>query len=238
MAFKLRQKNHTLFILVVISSITLQLFFGTTLGSFYRYETYMIVYSVLAFMYLYKEIIPKLINDTRKYLILAIVLALFLIKYLNYIHTIIYIPMMTNSIYLQQYQMAIFTSNYYNKNIGVNDIGLVAYMNKNYTLDLFGLSNIDVIDYRINKIPGWMNKISDQYNVDLIMIYDEWFTDHRPSEWIKIGELRLNLIITSAAHKEVDFYVRNPANVEATREIIKQFSQTLPKNAEFVFAQE
>ena len=238
LALKLRQKTHKLFILIVISSIVLQLLLGTNFGLYYRYETYIIVYAILAFLYLYKENIPNLINSTRKYLMVSIALISFIGVYFNYRYDIIYTPMMSSSIYLQQYQMAIFTSKYYNKNVGVNDLGLVAYMNNNYTLDLFGLSNIDVIDYRKNQIPGWMNIMSDRYNVDLIMIYNEWFVKYRPSEWIKIGELRLNLRISSAAHKDVDFYVRNPDNVEAAREIINQFRQTLPKNAEFIFTQE
>ncbi|MFD3162819.1 hypothetical protein [Herpetosiphon sp. NSE202] len=235
---KLRQKSHMLFIITISTSILLQLLFGTTLGTFYRYETYMIVYALIAFIYLYNKFISQTINNTRKYLITIILLSGFLIGYLDYIHGVVYTPMFANSIYAQSYQIGLFTSKYYNKNVGVNDIGLVSFMNNNYTLDVFGLSNIDVIYYRKSQTPGWMNQMTDRYNVDLIMIYDEWFTNHRPSDWIKIGELNIDIPTVSVAYKEMAFYVRNPANVTEVRQLIKQFAQTLPANTTFDFAPE
>ncbi|WP_110513788.1 hypothetical protein [Herpetosiphon llansteffanensis] len=237
-ALKLRQKSHMLFIVTISASIILQLLFGTTFKSFYRYESYMIVYALIAFIYLYNKFISETINNTRKYLIVIILASGFLIGYLDYIHCVVYTPMFANSIYAQSYQIARFTDNYYNKNVGVNDIGLVSYMNHNYTLDLFGLSNIDVVDYRKSRTPGWMNQMADRYNVDLIMIYDEWFKGYIPSEWIKIGELNIDIPTISVAYKEMAFYVRNPANVAEVRQLIKQFAQTLPANTTFDFAQE
>ncbi|MBM7843817.1 hypothetical protein [Herpetosiphon giganteus] len=233
----LRQKTHIYFRLTVSLSILLQALFGTFLSSYYRYESYMIIYALLAWIFLYKEIIVNALNNFRKYLLSVVVIAIFF-NYFNHIIYIFYTPMMSHSIYSQQYQMALFGSKYYNKNIGVNDLGLVSYMDNDYTLDLFGLSNIEVIDYRKTRASDWMNTIADKYNVDLIMIYDEWFTNHRPNNWNKIGELRTNLLVGATALDEVDFYVRNSSNVGEVRQLLKQFSQTLPANTEFVFEPE
>ncbi|MFD3162818.1 hypothetical protein [Herpetosiphon sp. NSE202] len=234
---KLRQKIHTSFIYITTLSITLYLLFGATLGSFYRYETFIITYAFIIFMYLYRDFIINIVSSTRKQLFTSIFISLLLFIYLDYAHPIIYTPKFSNSIYLQQYQMALFT-NTYNKNVGVNDIGLIAFMNNNYTLDLFGLSNIDVIDYRKARTPGWMNQLSEQYDANLIMIYDEWFADFIPNDWIKLGQLKLDLPVAIVAYKEVSFYVRNPDIAEEVRQLLDQFSQTLPEHAEFRFTQE
>ncbi|WP_110517591.1 hypothetical protein [Herpetosiphon llansteffanensis] len=235
---KLRQKTHKLFISITALSITLYLLFGTTLGSFYRYETFIITYSIIVFMYLYREFLIKILSSTRKQLFTSIFISLLLFIYLDYAHPIIYTPKFSNSVYLQQYQMALFTDQYYKKNVGVNDIGLIAFTNDNYTLDLFGLSNIDVIDYRKSQTPGWMDQLSTQYDANLIMIYDEWFTGFIPNDWIKLGQLKLDLPVAIVAYKEVSFYVRNPAMVEEVKQLLEQFSRTLPEHAEFHFTQE
>ncbi|WP_110513787.1 hypothetical protein [Herpetosiphon llansteffanensis] len=234
---KLRQKTNIYFIVTVSMSILLQVISGSFLSTYYRYESYMVIYAIIAWIFLYKEFVSNSLNSFRKYLF-SLILTIIFINYFNYFTYISYTPMMSHSIYSQQYQMALFSAQYYNKNIGVNDLGLVSYMDNEYTLDVFGLSNMEVIDYRKTRQPGWMNTITDKYNVDLIMIYDQWFLLHRPNNWIKIGELKTDLTISAAAHGEVAFYVRNPANVAEVRQLLKQFSQTLPANTVFQFEPE
>ncbi|MFD3162820.1 hypothetical protein [Herpetosiphon sp. NSE202] len=235
----LRRKTHIYFKLTVSLSILLQVVFSTSTNPYHRYESYMVIYALLAWIFLYKEVIANLFTSSKKYLsIITVIVILVFINYFNYFFYIFYTPMMSHSIYSQQYHMALFSSKYYDKNIGVNDIGLVSYMDNDYTLDLFGLSNMEVIDYRKTKKPGWMNTIADKYNVDLIMIYDEWFTNHRPSDWIKIGELKTKLPVAATAYSDVAFYVRKPSNVVEVRQLIEQFSQILPANTEFRFAPE
>ncbi|XSG75981.1 hypothetical protein ACP8Y2_03075 [Herpetosiphon llansteffanensis] len=234
---KLRKNISFQLSLISAMAIGLQLIFGTTLGAFYRYETYMIVFATLVCLYLYRAAIPKAISNPIKVTITILVI-LVMLTVSDYVYNMIYIPVMSNNIYSQQYQMARFTNDYYRGRVGVNDIGVVSYINSNYTLDLFGLSNIDVIDYRKQQTPGWMEKIATTYQVDLVMIYDEWFANFVPNEWIKLGELHLSTQLSAAAHRDVVFYVRNPANAANVRQLLEQFSQTLPKDTEFRFAQE
>ncbi|KPL86127.1 hypothetical protein [Herpetosiphon geysericola] len=223
--------------LITATAIGLQLIFGTTLGAFYRYETYMIVFSTLICLYLYRESVPAaFITPIKTTITILVILVMLTVS--DYVYNLIYIPVMSNNIYSQQYQMARFTNTYYRGRVGVNDIGLVSYLNNDYTLDLFGLSNIDVIDYRKHQTPNWMEQIASSYNVDLIMIYAEWFPTFIPDQWTKLGDLHLSTQLSAAAHRDVAFYVRNPANAEAIGQLLEQFSQSLPKGSEFRFAQE
>ena len=49
------------------------------------------------------------------------------------------------NIYEQQYQMAMFTKKYHDKNaVALNDIGAVGYYTKSNIVDLWGLANLDV----------------------------------------------------------------------------------------------
>ncbi|WP_152976662.1 hypothetical protein [Herpetosiphon geysericola] len=234
---KLRQKSNFYLKLTIMTSIVLQLIFGTTLGSFHRYETFMFIYATVVFIYLYRNTIQVAISNTRN-ILATILLLLTVLIFSKYIYNMVHAPAMSNSIYSQQYQMALFASKYYNANVGVNDIGLVSYFNPHYTLDLFGLSNIDVIDYRRTNSPNWMETIASQYDVNLIMIYDSWFKTYLPSDWTQIGKLHLESRYASVEEPDVSFYVRDPNTSAQVRQLLEQFSQTLPKGTEFRFAQE
>lgn len=222
---------------ILITTILLQLIFGA-FGQFARYETYMVNFSLIGFIYIYRESIIAVSKNTNYIKISSLVIFL-IILLSGYIPSAIKTPFMANSIYNQQYQMARFVRDFYQKDIGVNDIGLVGYFNKNYTLDLFGLSNKKVINYRkeINN-QLWMDELAEEHNVDLAMIYDSWFKTFIPSHWIKIGELYLSTPYRSPASPKVSFYLRKPEQLEQIHHLIEAFSQTLPEHAEFRFTQE
>ncbi|MDX1696293.1 MAG: hypothetical protein R3208_21185, partial [Ketobacteraceae bacterium] len=55
-----------------------------------------------------------------------------------YVVNLVTVPIASNNIYQQQYQMHRFAVEYYNKPLAVNDLGYVSYNNDNYVLDLWG----------------------------------------------------------------------------------------------------
>ncbi len=141
----------------------------------------------------------------------------------------------SNNIYEQQYQTHRFAVEYYRKPVAVNDIGYVSYENKNYVLDLAGLGSMRALvcrDHGCN--PGWMSGLAKMYNVQLAMIYSDWFRG-LPANWVKVGELRLGKTRVTPAESRVSFYALNSgAFSEAVREI-REFRETLPVGAKFIF---
>ena len=64
------------------------------------------------------------------------------------------LPLASNNIYEQQYQMHRFAVDFWGKPVAVNDLGYVSYRNPNYVLDLWGLASPQALKARMaNEAP-------------------------------------------------------------------------------------
>ncbi len=207
-------------------------------GWYHRYEIYIWSFMLLVIMYV---IGPK-INDfiegqsaKLSFAILGVVSMPIIFAGLPYIYDLFTLPIAANNIYEQQYQMHRFAVDYYNKPVAVNDLGYVAYKNNNYVLDLWGLGSEKALRYRQNSSNGdWMREISEESDIGLVMIYQDWFKDI-PDEWIKLGSLHLGKRKITPASSEVVFYATKQ---EAIPDIVKKlylFIKTLPPGVKFNF---
>ncbi len=209
-------------------------------GWYHRYEIYVLAFEVVVILYLFLPLITKDLfgsNKTNFNLFTAISFAgvVAVVVGAPYIHALFSIPIASNNIYEQQYQMHRFVVDYYKKPVAVNDLGYVSYKNSNYVLDLWGLGSQKALRSRINSgNANWMQDLIDEANVSLVMIYDDWF-NNIPDEWIKIGELLLGKKRITPARSTVSFY---STNKDAYQEILSKmilFSKTLPSDVKFKF---
>ena len=137
-------------------------------------------------------------------------------------------PFGARNIYDQQYQMGRFAQAFYMRPVAVNDLGLVAYKNPNFVLDLWGLGSEQVRRAKLagEYSPARMAALAASYDVGLVMIYDSWFPQGLPMDWTKVAVLHTNLV--TAAGSDVAFY-RTPAvdAADVTR-ALEAFAPTLP----------
>lgn len=69
-----------------------------------------------------------------------------------------------------------FAVDYYGKPVAVNDLGYVSFRNDHYVLDLAGLGSLRALACREKGCgPNWMNALAKAHDVDLAMIYPDWF---------------------------------------------------------------
>lgn len=128
-----------------------------------------------------------------------------------------------------------FATEYYKKNIAVNDLGYVSYKNKNYILDLFGLASIESLnDRKCENTADWMQRLIEEKQVGLAMIYESWF-QHVPDSWIKVGELYLGKERITPAYPNVAFYATNRNEYPEIDAELGLFIRTLPRNVKFFF---
>ncbi|MDO8548804.1 MAG: hypothetical protein Q7S39_01455 [Ignavibacteria bacterium] len=194
-----------------------------------RYMVYIWTASVLTFLFLSREWLIKVIaqNSFFKTAALASIITILFSYY--YIFNIITIPVASNNIYEQQYQMHRFITEYYKKPVAVNDLGYVSYRNNNYVLDLIGLASPEALNYRrINDKTDWIDTLSRRHNVELAIIYDDWF-DKIPGSWYKAAELSLGKIKLSPSRYMVSFYLLNNDKKDEVVKLLKTFRETLPK---------
>lgn len=225
---------------VTIFAILMHLIAGRY-GWYNRYEIYIWAFSLSMCFYIFgKHIAIPPTEKNKNINLFKMVLAGYLLIFggLPYILDLFTLPLASNNIYEQQYQMHRFAVDYYNKPVAVNDLGFVSYKNSNYVLDFWGLASLDALKHRKNKSNAeWMNDLAKSKNVALAMIYKSWFIII-PDDWIKVGSLHLGKEKVTPADSEVVFYALNKDSYQETVEKLYDFQKTLPKDVIFIFTKE
>ena len=144
----------------------------------------------------------------------------------------------SRAIHLQQGQMAAFAQDHLDRNVAVNDLGRVVWGNRNYVLDLFGLSNAEARRLRLSDpAPGWGGPLIVAHDIAVIMIYDKAnMAGHSVApEWVKLGKLVMFNAIGYLGAAEVDFYAADDAQVAHATQALRSWVETLPNDACFLF---
>lgn len=209
-------------------------------GWYNRYEIYIWSFMLVEVMYVFTPIIRNYLASIKKKstTISAIVVfsGFIIISTAPYIYGLVTLPIASNNIYQQQYQMHRFVVDFYKMPVAVNDIGYVAYKNENFVLDLWGLGSEKVLQLRLgNNGSYWMKEISDESSIGLVMIYENWFQSI-PKEWIKIGDLHLGKERITPASSKVSFFATNEKVKPDLEKNLHLFIKTLPVGVSFVFA--
>ena len=164
----LRADRRTLIVCTTaLAAIGAHLTFGEY-DWFHRYEVYIIALATLALLYVTAQAKPHL--DTARWVALQIVVVL-LIAFAStpYISAALQTPLAARNIYDQQYQMGLFAQQLYKHPVAVNDLGLVAYKNPNFVLDLWGLGSEKVRKAKLAGTygPEQMAAFADEDHVGL-----------------------------------------------------------------------
>ncbi|MEZ2346031.1 hypothetical protein [Terriglobus sp. RCC_193] len=130
----------------------------------------------------------------------------------------------------QQYEMHRFVQQLGSENVAVNDLGWVSLnaRGKFYILDLIGLANLETLR-EANRDTAWLDRVTREHNVGLVMIYASWFDDPPPG-WIKLGVLHQSpqRFDSPIATIGVDFYATSPAAARRLQPQFEAFRRTLP----------
>jgi len=214
--------------LFTVIATTLILLFGQFEGIVFRYQTYLIVFVTVAFVYANMSYLNAFCWRTPAHYGLALAAALMIMLGWRCLFRTVSIPRAANNIYQQQYQMHRFITDYYHRPVGVNDLGWTSYRNPNYVLDLFGLASEEAREARASGEKDWMDHMTKEHHVGLAMIYTNWFRDEIPADWTRIAALHLGGAQFTVADTVVDFYVTNPKDRPAILKALDAFKPTLP----------
>lgn len=228
--------------LVVFISAFLHLI-GGKYGWYSRYEIYIWASVIITILYLNKNWIYQLPSKMGFYKMVGLMVFSLCMLCLPYIKVLMTIPLASNNIYEQQYQMHRFATKY-NKPVAVNDLGYVSYKSNHYVLDLWGLASGEALKLRrhdralrksgqSNHSVNWMSEITQDKNIQFAMIYDELF--HRvPQDWKRVGKLSLGKLKISPAYSSVSFYAIGGCKpyIEISH-LMDEFRHTLPKGVTF-----
>lgn len=225
-------REERLLAAAIAFSILLQYLYGQV-GSYHRLEMYVWMSACLMLIYLFRSNIQRLAQREPFYRSAAVIMFFGLLLAREYTTTLVTIPLASNNIYQQQYQMHRFTTEFFNDAVAVNDLGWVAFDNNNYVLDLMGLASYPALWHRFNTSdPAWMNDLASEHDVKIAMIYDFRFRE-LPANWRRLGVLHLGRFRLVPAGETVSFYALDQETAEQIQPALMAFQQSLPEGVIF-----
>ncbi len=233
-----------LFGLITLGVIVFHVQFAQV-GSYYRYEAYLITLSVVSVSLLLHEVLGSSairgFERNAKHLTalavgvvaVAFILTLIvgpLIERANV--ALLNTPQAMTNIYEQQYQMGLFLKTYYEgQPVVASDIGAIDYLADIRLTDLAGLGTLEVgREFHEHNAPALTTQQADEIskaNRARIGIVFDGLLLTMPSSWQRVGEWQISNDII-AASDTVSFYAIDPANVESLKANLRQFSSRLP----------
>ncbi len=201
------------------------------IGWYGRYEIYILVFMLLILIYVWRGILRAAVDRQRLAAPLAVVVLGF--AGATYLNVLLTIPVASNNIYQQQYQMHRFITEHYKAPVAVNDLGWVSFRNEHYVLDLYGLASREALEYRQTALDSsWMNDLAEHHDVRLAMIYEGWFGDP-PDNWQPLGKIHLGRVKITPAFPSVTIYALDEATEREVVAMLGDFIQTLPDGVIF-----
>ncbi len=184
----------------------------------YRYESFAIAFTVL--------ILFALLGDRYRQWHLAMLV--FLLCTWPYLRYLTLSPVASENIYQQQYQMGRFVREYYQKNVAVNDIGLVSYRlpQSIYVLDTAGLASRESL-LEQGRSAEWIERFTRNHDAGLAMIYSDWVRGIPPT-WTLLGRFETTSPLINAAEDHVEVYATSVGNAAEIDGELREFHKTLP----------
>jgi hypothetical protein len=221
---------------IFLCTALLHLQFAST-DWFYRYEWYLIFVGSMILADILDPWIPEYLveglrNSTfdREIAVLALIVFLTFLPAVRAGNALRDYPLAARNIYEQQYQMGLFVKTYYEgRTVALNDIGAVSYLSDVRLLDLFGIASMDVT--RLKREDAWSREaiaeLARREDVDIVIIYKEWFPDAIPLDWVEIGSWQIadNVVCGSDT---VTFFVVTPSKQAEAVAALRDFSSRLP----------
>ena len=122
-----------------------------------------------------------------------------------------------------------FVAGFYRGPVAVNDLGLVAYHNPYFVLDLCGLASEEARVLMANNADAaTYERFVRSKGVHLAIIYDGLFGGRIPETWKKVASMDLSRVDLSPASSEVQFYATDSASVAKLHDDLETFKKTLP----------
>ena len=194
-----------------------------------RHETSIFTLAILIFIFLARRQILSDLERRSFFKVTAYSLLILAAVGGNFLRSALLIPVASNNIYEQQYQMHRLVTEYLRGPVAVNDIGWVSYRNDFPVLDLWGLASAEALRARrAGYTPESLARLVENSDVRLIMIYDKWFKALPIDSWTRVARLHTSRQPIYAGDSVVSFYAPEGADIGGLRAKLAAFAATLP----------
>jgi hypothetical protein len=202
-------------------------------GWFNRYEISSYLFAAVSLLYLSRHWLARRVALGGLLPVSAVMVMAALVFSHPYVAGLFQIPLASNNIHEQQFQMHRFAFEFYRRPVAVMDLGYVAFRNRNYVLDINGLASREALGHLAqHDAPDWMDEMARKKSVDWAMVYDRPGLGV-PGNWKRLGVLHLGRRCITPAMSEVSFYALNDSAFAQIRPLIPAFRESLPKGVVF-----
>ncbi|MFA5404687.1 MAG: hypothetical protein WC358_07105, partial [Ignavibacteria bacterium] len=220
--------KSSIFLFVIVTLLQIQF---AKLGSLLRYEMYIVVLGILINTIAIIKFLPGK-NKKIKYIVIIFLCLLMIPFSISTFKAVKDVPTAMINVYQMQFKMSEFIKMYYDKNaIALNDIGAVNYYCDIHCVDLWGLANKEVADYRRTGTydSEKIYKINKEKNTSIAIVFESWFERYGgiPSNWLMAGKWTIPNNITCGADS-ITFYAIDSINYLKLTSSLKMFSKELP----------
>lgn len=193
--------SNVLSLLFIITSLMHVTF--ARVGWFYRYEAYLMGFGWVSCGIAFIEIMSRLrTSQPRAKFALGGIVLLVVVAYQVFLigdrsfNALRFIPMATENIYEQQYQMGSFVRRYYTGGtIIANDIGAISYLADVHLIDVVGLATRYTAERQLAhaQLEGDdLAAYAAQQGVNIALLYDSLYTsngtNHLPTAWTRLAQ--------------------------------------------------
>ncbi len=202
-------------------------------GWFNRYEVSSYLFALLTTAYMARHFLATRVFAKGSLRLAACMATAVLLLLHNYLSDLLLVPLASNNIYEQHFQMRRFAAEFYPKPVAVMDLGCVAYRNPNYVLDLSGLASYEARKHLQNAdSPVWMDRMAEKYSVTWAMVYDIPAVPV-PEHWRRMGTMKLGKRRITPAGAVVAFYAITDSAYQDILGLLPAFQQSLPRGVVF-----
>jgi hypothetical protein len=190
-------------------------------GWFHRYDVYIVLFCAMVVLAMVAE---------RPRMLLGMYAALLLACGYPAVATTAEVVPAVEDVYLQQYQMHRFVTEFATGNVAVNDLGLVSYRRRpgQTVLDLVGLGSVEVARTP-KKDVAWLDAVTREHGVQVVMIYREpWLYPKLPADWTELGRVCKLGIVVTVADPCVSYLATPLADAARVQREFDAFAKTLP----------
>ena len=206
---------------------------GGSLGSFSRYEIYVLMLGVCAILVAWQPEVNGWLRRISWLRCIGLCLAL-LFLFSGYVFRTIDAVSASGNVHDQQYQMSRFLVNYWQRPAAANHPGWVNWRNPNYMLELSGLGSEEARQAAGHGgtagAADWADRLARRHDVDLALLYDN-AEPKPPPGWQPVARLRLRERVITAVGPTVTFYATRPEAVAPIQAALAEFALTLPHGA-------
>lgn len=209
-------------------------------GEFARYESYLVIASVLVALWFVADVVPTLwLSGARRPALLALAVVILVAISWQRVELTTKVQMSAADVYDQKFLASDMMEHLApNQPIASGELGWLSWVHKGPMVDLLGLGDYQVLQElrRHNGVPpaSFYEQLVRTRHVRVVVMYPETTGFSTPTSWIYVGAWVLERPHVTAFDRRFQFWATVPSEVAPLKDALVAFQGNLPPDERLV----